>query len=93
MSPYKLSQNCKKEIENLNIDTNIITIPKKDGGTIETDLSKYAGDIFRSNYIYRLTKAMLSADDIRFLTGRKRATTVGQYYLDYNSHRCNDIFT
>lgn len=87
MSPYKLSQNCKKEIENLNIDTNIITIPKKDGGTIETDLSKYAGDIFRSNYIYRLTKAMLSADDIRFLTGRKRATTVGQYYLDYNSDR------
>lgn len=87
MSPYKLSQECKKEIENMNIDTNIITIPKKDGGTIETDLSKYAGDIFRSNYIYRLTKAMLSADDIRFLTGRKRATTVGQYYLDYNSDR------
>ena len=86
-SPYMLAKKSKEEIEGLNIDANIITIPKKDGGTIETDLSKYTGDIFRSNYIYRLTKAMLSADDIRFLTGRKRATTVGQYYLDYNSDR------
>lgn len=50
--PERLNACGKETIAALGIDEQIIRFPDPNGGIIETDLSSYRGDIFRSNYIH-----------------------------------------
>lgn len=50
--PERLNACGKEAIAALGIDEQIIRFPNPNGGIIETDLSSYRRDIFRSNYIH-----------------------------------------
>lgn len=88
ITPIELAQICKTTVLNLGIKEEVISIPDSKKGTIETDLSRYAGDIFRSNYVFWSTKVKFTADEICYLIGNKTVTTLGTHYIDY---MCDDI--
>lgn len=86
IAPRNVEKLAKNVITLLEIEDVTIEIPNYDEGTLETDLTHYYGDIFRSNYKYLSLKyAGLSADEMEFLLGNQGATTFGLHYCDFNN--------
>ena len=88
VTPIELARICKDAIFCLGIKEDLISVPDSAKGTIDTDISRYAGDLFRSNYIYWCTRADLTADEISYLVGNQAVTTIGKHYVDY---LCDDL--
>lgn len=84
INPTSLARMNKKLFSDLEIDKELIYIPNDKKGLIETDINRYKGNIFKSDFIKRCIDANLSPDEISYLIGNKRITTISNYYLDFN---------
>lgn len=83
-STKNLEKLCRRTTEAAGIRDEIINIPDEDNGVIETNISRYQGDFFRSNFRYHaLTNLHFSYDETMYLLGNKPQTTVFQYYCDF----------
>lgn len=85
-SPIDLEKISKLAIQAAGIPDQIIQVPSKKKGVIETNLSHYQGDIFRSNFrFYGLQLARLEEGELDYIIGNKPDTTFESYYLDYTN--------
>ena len=88
VSPILLQQTCRELIVKLDIQDLIIDVPDFLGGSRETNLSRYQGDIFRSNLEYWLNDLKVARDDINYILGRQRELTHNHYYCDFKYAGC-----
>lgn len=83
-APKQLDKLCKEIFEIVGVTDRIIEIPDSNGGTKETNLSRYGGDFFKENFRYwAREQGKLQKDEIQYLIGNKPATTFGRYYCDF----------
>ncbi len=87
-APCKLDYMIKNMLAELDIEDVVIDIPDNNGGTKESNLSSYQGDIFRENFKYWIRDvAGLNEDEVSYLIGNKRKTTFGIHYCDYMNEK------
>lgn len=83
-SPDKLNKICRGIVDEIGIVDVHISYSDNIKGTKETNLSRYGGDIFRSNFKYwAYSYAKMTADEVQYLLGNRPDTTFGTYYCDF----------
>lgn len=76
----------KEAIALLQLQDTIVTLPKKDGGVEQKNLTKYQGDRFLSNFKYRVrfTAGFLERE-VNYLCGLRQKGTYDRHYCDYTN--------
>lgn len=76
----------KEVIALLQLQDTIVTLPKKDGGVEQKNLTKYQGDRFLSNFKYRarFTAGFLERE-VNYLCGLRQKGTYDRHYCDYTN--------
>lgn len=76
----------KEAIAILQLQDTIVTLPKKDGGVEQKNLTKYQGDRFLSNFKYRarFTAGFLERE-VNYLCGLRQKGTYDRHYCDYTN--------
>lgn len=70
----------------MGIKEDLVSIPTEDNGTKDTDLSVYSGNFLRENFRFHAeTKCSLTEDELCYLLGNDRATTMGCHYIDFEN--------
>lgn len=70
----------------MGIKEDLVSIPTEDNGTKDTDLSVYSGNFLRENFRFHgETKCSLTEDELCYLLGNDRATTMGCHYIDFEN--------
>lgn len=86
LSPALLRKENRKLIKSLNIPAEIIPIPDNAKGTIETNLSYYPYDIFRTNFDYYARHVgEFELGEIEYILGIQASTTFSKNYCDYSN--------
>ena len=88
-SPMKLNGSIRKLIKKVGLDEDLIYVPSNSGGTVETNLAYYTGDIFKSNYWHYLVKNNpdIKSGELFYLLGIKdQFDTDSNHYIDYLKH-------
>ena len=87
LAPKSLYKINKKMIKKLKIEEDIVFVPDDSGGTIETNLAYYKGNIFRSNFRHwALSKTgIFTTEEFAYLAGNKRPNTFSSNYCDYSN--------
>ena len=81
--PYRIAKMSAELLKEVGIEEDIIIVPDNDGGTIETNLNRYCGDIFRTNMEYYFREmASMNEDEISYLLGNSPVTVIGTNYVD-----------
>ena len=81
--PYRIAKMSAELLKEVGIKEDIIIVPDNDGGTIETNLNRYCGDIFRTNMEYYFREmASMNEDEISYLLGNRPVTVIGTNYVD-----------
>ena len=86
--PPKAVSPCVNELikTKLGIKEDLVSIPTEDNGTKDTDLSLYSGNLLRENFRFHAeTKCSLTEDELCYLLGNDRATTMGCHYIDFEN--------
>lgn len=84
-SPKELSKEIKKIIQRSGFPSEIISVPDKKRGTLETDLA-YLGELFRSNFdFYARHLGMFESGEIEYFLGVQASTTFSRNYCDYSN--------
>jgi hypothetical protein len=66
------------------IPVQLVDLPDIDGTSVQTDLSKYSGDVFRSNFKYRANHTCyLNRGEINYILGVEAPDTFSKHYCDY----------
>lgn len=82
--PIDLEKISRTVVRAVNIPPRVILVPDQEKGTVETNLSHYSGDIFRSNFrSHGLQAARLEVGELAYLIGNKPQTTFESHYFDY----------
>lgn len=83
---HTLKKMAKEAIAFLQLQDTIVTLPKKEGGVGQKNLTKYQGDIFLSNFKYRvrLTAGFLERE-VNYLCGLQQKATYDRHYCDYTN--------
>lgn len=80
--PRNISKMCRNILKTIGIDDEIIIVPDNDKGTVETNLTRYCGDILRTNFeYYARTVAAMNIDEICYLMGNEPKTVIGKNYV------------
>lgn len=84
ISPKAFDTLCSDLLKKLEIPEQCIILPDFAKGTKETNLNRYNGDIFRTNFRYWANRNMkLSGDEVQYILGNKPITTFGIHYCDF----------
>ena len=82
MRTYDARNICKKALDELNLENDIIILPDE-FNEITTDLYKYNGDIFVSNFWKKLNHICgFQNGEIDYILGRKSKVTFWKHYCD-----------
>ncbi len=82
--PIDLEKTSRTVVRAADISPRVILVPDQEKGTVETNLSHYSGDIFRSNFrSYGLQAARLDVGEQAYLIGNKPQATFESHYFDY----------
>ena len=88
-SPIKLNSSIRKLIKTVGLEEDLIYVPTNNGGTVETNLAYYSGDVFKSNYWHHLVKnnPNIKAGELYYLLGIKdQFDTDSNHYIDYSKY-------
>lgn len=83
--PEKVSQISNKLIKKAQIPENILILPD-DRNELETDFGRYHGDIFLSNFRYKVKQeAKMTNGEIHYIIGINAPDTFSKHYCDYTN--------
>lgn len=83
--PRYLAEKCRKLISVAEIPEQILILPDEER-QIETDIFKYQGDIFQSNFRYRANHiCKLTRGEISYILGIEPPDTFSRHYCDYTN--------
>ena len=83
--PKKISDACRKLIEKAEIPKELIVLPD-DRNEMRTDIFKYLGDLFLSNFTNRAKNiAGLSLGELNYIVGIDAPDTFSKHYCDYSN--------
>ena len=87
LPPQKVSAFINEIMKrNMGIKEDLVSIPTEDNGTKDTDLSVYSGNFLRENFRFHAeTKCSLTEDELCYILGNDRATTMGCHYIDFEN--------
>ena len=84
-SPQTLARKCKKVIDVAEIQSQILLLPDEIN-PLESDLAKYQGNIFRTNFKYRANHTCgLTRGEINYILGISPPDTFSRHYCDYTN--------
>lgn len=82
--PGKVAAKCKELLNAADIPEQILILPDENGNDIVTDIYKYYGDIFKSNFKYRANHTCkLRRGEINYILGIEAPDTFSKHYCDY----------
>lgn len=83
--PRRVSEKCKEMIAAAHIPEQILLLPDAENQVL-TDIFKYQGDIFQSNFKYRANHTCaLTWGEINYLLGLEPPDTFSRHYCDYTN--------
>ncbi|MGN0488438.1 MAG: hypothetical protein ACI4HO_04165 [Ruminococcus sp.] len=87
LRPWKISETIRDLFsEEINIEEDLIYLPKRDGNWRVTDLNKYYGDFLRTNFRFRLlNECMMEVMECDYLLGNQRKNAYGKSYCDFSN--------
>lgn len=81
--PRAANECCKKIIEAAEIPEQLLLLPDDDNQTV-TDINRYTGDIFQSNFKYRANHTCgLTQGEINYMLGHEPLDTFSRHYCDF----------
>lgn len=81
--PWKITDICSQLIKKAEIPEELIVLPD-DRFEMVTDIYRYLGDIFLSNFTYKAKNAAgFTNDEVSYVTGTEAPNTLANYYCDY----------
>lgn len=84
ITPRKINELSRKAVKAIGIQEIVVDLPDDEYGTKETNLTKYRGDIFRSNFRYRANILCgFTESEICYILGNRQSTPFGKNYCDY----------
>lgn len=84
--PRLLSAVIKELIGRLNIPDVIVEVPFYGKGVVENNLSSVRGEILKTNFEhYMRTVVKMESEELRYMMGTDRKTTLGNHYIDYGN--------
>ena len=83
--PRNAADHCREVLEKAEIPEQIFVLPGgRNGETMETDLNRYRGDIFQSNFRFRANHTCgLTRGEIHYILGITAPNTFSEHYCDY----------
>lgn len=89
--PTAVSAACKELLREVDIPEQILILPDENGQDIVTDIYKYYGDIFRSNFKYYANHiCKLRRGEINYILGINAPDTFSKHYCDYLNDSVQD---
>ncbi|MBQ1323503.1 MAG: hypothetical protein IIY30_06905, partial [Erysipelotrichaceae bacterium] len=87
LAPASLYKANRKAIKKMRIDEDLVSVPDDSGGSIETNLAYYKGNIFRSNFRHWALgrTGILTKEEYAYLSGNKGPNTFSSNYCDYGN--------
>ena len=87
LAPASLYKANRKAIKKMKIDEDLVSVPDDSGGSIETNLAYYKGNIFRSNFRHWALgrTGILTKEEYAYLSGNKGPNTFSSNYCDYGN--------
>lgn len=83
--PSRISAICNQLIKKVQIPENILILPDEKN-ELKTDINKLHGDIFLSNFRYKINqKAKMTMGEINYIIGIKAPDTFSKHYCDYTN--------
>ena len=83
--PRYVGKKCKEMVEAANIPEQFLLLPDAEGDVM-TDIFKYQGDIFQSNFKYRANHTCaLTRGELNYILGLEPPDTFSRHYCDYTN--------
>ena len=83
--PRYVTEKCHILLDQAEIPMQMLTLPDEHGGK-ETDMNRYFGDIFLSNFRYRANHTCaLTRGELNYMLGLELPDTFAKHYCDYSS--------
>ena len=85
-SARRLAGFSREFVDKADISENILVLPINDDEGVETDISKYEGDIFRANFRYRANHSCsMTRGEVSYILGNTPPDTFSRHYCDYTN--------